>query len=65
MSNDFPSTTQPKIIKMKATEKNEATRLPPEVYIRLWQKAEKSTEMPKFKSTVYPNPNIKTIPFKR
>lgn len=50
---------------MSATEKNEATCLPPEVYIRLWQKAEKTTEMPKFKSTVYPNPNIKAIPFKK
>jgi hypothetical protein len=50
---------------MSYTEKNEATCLPPEVYIRLWQKAEKSTEMPKFRSTVYPNKNIKAIPFKR
>jgi hypothetical protein len=50
---------------MSATEKNQPTCLPPEVYIRLWQKAEKSAEMPKFRSTVYPNKNIKSIPFKR
>ena len=50
---------------MSYTEKTESTCLPPEVYIRLWQKAEKSTEMPKFRSTVYPNKNIKAIPFKK
>jgi hypothetical protein len=49
---------------MNAIEKNQHTCLPPEAYIRLWQKAENSTEMPKFRSTVYPNKNIKAIPFK-
>jgi hypothetical protein len=38
---------------MSAIEKNQHTCLPPEAYIRLWQKSEKS-EPPKFKSTYIP-----------
>jgi|APGre2960657404_1045060.scaffolds.fasta_scaffold13223_6 hypothetical protein len=50
---------------MSYTEKNQATCLPPEAYIRLWQKAEKSTEMPKFRSTVYPDKKITSIKFEK
>jgi hypothetical protein len=53
---------------MKITQHKTVTQstcLPPEAYIRLWQKAENSAEMPKFRSTVYPNKNIKAIPFKQ
>ena len=38
---------------MSAIEKTSATCLPPEAYIRLWKKSEKS-ESPKFKSTFIP-----------
>jgi hypothetical protein len=38
---------------MSATEKTQHTCLPPEAYIHLWKKSEKS-EPPKFKSTYTP-----------
>lgn len=50
---------------MSYTEKDQATCLPPEAYIRLWQKAEKTTEMPRFRSTVYPDKKITSIKFEK
>lgn len=43
---------------MSAIEKNQHTCLPPEAYIHLWQKSEKS-EQPKFKSTYIPKKPVK------
>jgi hypothetical protein len=45
-----------------AIEHDRADCLPPEVYIRLIRKAANSPQ-PKFRSSVYPNPNIKSIPY--
>jgi len=59
------TTTNNKNENMSYTEKNQTTCLPPEAYIRLWQKAEKSTEMPKFRSTVYPDKKITSIKFEK
>lgn len=52
---------------MSYTEKTAATCLPPEFYIHLWKTTAKATpsDKPKIKSTVYPNKNIKAIPFKK
>ena len=47
---------------MSAIEKNQHTCLPPEAYIHIIRNCENS--QPKFRSTVYPNKNIKAIPFK-
>lgn len=50
---------------MSYTEKDQATCLPPEAYIRLWQTSSKSQEMPKFRSTVYPDKKITSIKFEK
>jgi hypothetical protein len=45
----------------------QSTCLPPEAYIHLWNVAAAASvsDLPKIKSTVYPDSNIKSIPFKK
>ncbi len=52
---------------MSATEKTQHNCLPPEAYIHLWKSAAKASpsELPKIKSTVYPDKSVKVIPFKQ
>jgi hypothetical protein len=50
---------------MSYIEKDQATCLPPEAYIRLWQTSSKSKEMPKFKSTVYPDKKVTAIKYEK
>jgi len=45
--------------------KTQSTCLPPEAYIQLWKSVATETYAPRFKSSVYPNSNMKTIPFKK
>jgi len=55
--------TKMKITPSKTT--TQSTCLPPEAYMRLWKSVATETYAPKFKSSVYPNSNMKTIPFKK
>jgi hypothetical protein len=48
---------------MSATEKDQPTCLPPEAYIRIIRNCDNN--VPKFRSSVYPNKNVKSIPFKK
>lgn len=52
---------------MKYTQAKEITEpscLPPEAYIRLMRSIE-NLPAPKFRSSVFPNSSIKSIPFKK
>jgi len=67
--NKFPSTTnQTKPMKLTPNKTvTQSTCLPPEAYIHLWNVAAAASvsDLPKIKSTVYPDSNIKSIPFKK